>query len=80
MSFAHLPEKQAQRAQELYESLRAAAEADLKAIAELLATKPDNQLFGATEFELRDLVHRLGAKALQTAASQRKKGGMSGPA
>ena len=80
MSFEHLPEKQARQAQELYESLRAAADADLKAIAELLATKPDNQLFGATEFELRDMVHRLGAKALQTAATQRKKGGMSGPA
>ncbi len=80
MSFQHLPEKQAQQARELYESLRDAADADLKAIAELLATKPDNQLFGATEFELRDLVHRLGAKALQTAATQRKKGGMSGPA
>ena len=76
MSFTHLPEEQARQARELYESLRAASDADLKAIAELLATKPDNQLFGATEFQLRDMVHRLGAKALQTAASQRKKGGM----
>jgi hypothetical protein len=35
---------------------------------------------GATEFQLRDLVHRLGAKALQTAAQQRKKGGTKVPA
>jgi len=76
MSFEHLPQDQALRAEELYASLRAASDSDLKAIAELLATKPDNQLFGATEFELRDLVHRFGAKALQTAATQRKKGGM----
>lgn len=76
MSFEHLPEAQAHRARELYGTLRAASDADLKAIAELLATKPDNQLFGATEFELRDLVHRVGAKALQAAAQQRKKGGM----
>lgn len=76
MAFDHLPEEQARRAQELYESLRAASDADLMAIAELLATKPDSQLFGATEFELRDRVHRLGANALQTAALQRKKGGM----
>lgn len=75
MSFEHLPEEQARRAQELYESLRADADADLKAIAELLATKPDDQLFGATEFQLRDMVHRVGAKALQAAAVQRKKGG-----
>jgi len=76
MSFEHLPENQAERAEELYQSLRNAADTDLKAIAELLASKPDNQLFGNTEFELRDLVHRLGAKALQTAAQQRKKGGI----
>ena len=80
MSFAHLPEEQARRAQQLFDSLVASAEHDLRAIAELLATKPDHQLFGATEFQLRDLVHRLGAKALQTAAQQRKKGGTQAPA
>jgi hypothetical protein len=80
MSFAHLPEEPARRAQQLFDSLTASAEHDLRAIAELLATKPDDRLFGATEFQLRDLVHRLGAKALQTAADQRKKGGTAVPA
>jgi hypothetical protein len=80
MSFAHLPEDQARRAEQLYESLKAATEHDLKAIAELLATRPDDQLFGQTEFDLRKLVHRLGAEALQTAAQQRKKGGIKAPA
>jgi hypothetical protein len=80
MSFAHLPEEQARRAQQLFDSLQAAAQSDLRTIAELLATKPDHQLFGATEFELREMVHRLGAKALQAAAEQRKKGGTSAPA
>ena len=79
MSFAHLPEDQARRAAQLYESLKAATEHDLKAIAELLATRPDDQLFGQTEFDLRQLVHRLGAEALQTAAQQRKKGGIKVP-
>jgi hypothetical protein len=68
MSFAHLPEDQAQR-----------AEHDLKAIAELLATRSDDQLFGQTEFDLRRLVHRLGGEALQTAAEQRKKEGTKVP-
>jgi hypothetical protein len=76
MSFAHLPEEQARRAEALYESLRAASDSDLRAMAELLATKPDSQLFGETEFQLRGMVHRFGARALQTAAQQRKKGGM----
>ena len=80
MSFAHLPEEQARRAQQLFESLKAAAEHDLRAIAESLATKPDDQLFGRTEFELRDRVLRLGAQALQAAAQQRKKGGTQDPA
>lgn len=75
MSFDHLPEKQARMAEELYESLRAATDKDLRAIAELLASKPDNKLFGETEFQLRDIVHRVGAEALETAARQRKKGG-----
>ena len=80
MSFAHLPEEQARRAEQLYESLKSATEHDLKAIAELLATRPDDQLFGQTEFDLRQIVHRLGAEALQTAAEQRKKGGTTVPA
>lgn len=75
MSFDHLPEDQAGRARELYDSIRAAVDADLRGVAELLASKPDSQLFGETEFQLRDLVHRIGAKALQTAAEGRKKGG-----
>lgn len=75
MSFDHLPEEQARMAEELYESLRVAADKDLRAIAELLATKPDAKLFGETEFQLRDIVHRVGAEALATAARQRKKGG-----
>jgi hypothetical protein len=80
MSFAHLPEDQARRAQQLFDSLMAAAEHDLRAIAETLATKSDGQLFGATEFQVRELVHRLGAKARQAAAQQRKKGGTRDPA
>jgi len=80
MSFAHLPEDQARRAQELFDSLMAVAEHDLRAVAESLATKPDDQLFGRTEFELRDRVLRLGAQALQAAAQQRKKGGTQDPA
>jgi CHAD domain-containing protein len=80
MSFTHLPEEQARRAEQLFESLKASAEHDLRAMAELLASKSDEQLFGSTEFQLRDLVHRLGAGALQTAVEQRKKGGTEVPA
>ena len=50
MSFTHLPEEQARRAEQLLESLKASTEHDLHAIAELLASQPDDQLFGRTEF------------------------------
>jgi hypothetical protein len=38
MAFAHLPDEQARRADQLFESLKASTEHDLRAIAELLAT------------------------------------------
>jgi hypothetical protein len=67
------PAQQAE-AQRIYDALRQAADQDLRAVAELLACKPDAQLLGATEFEVRDAVHRIGAKALQAALDGRKKG------
>ena len=53
---------------------------DLRGLAELLASKPDRQLLGQTEFEVRDRVHKIGAKAIETALDERKKGGTKGPA
>jgi len=53
---------------------------DLRELAELLATKDDTNTFGATEFTIRDIVLRVGAKAIQTALEERKKGGTTGPA
>jgi hypothetical protein len=48
---------------------------DVRSLAELLASKPDHQILGQTEFEVRDLVHKIGAKAIETALNERKKGG-----
>jgi len=49
-------------------------------LARLLAAKPDAELLGTTEFEVRDRVHELGAVALETALQERKKGGTTGRA
>lgn len=49
-------------------------------LARLLAAKPDAELLGQTEFEVRDRVHELGAVALETALQERKKGGTTGRA
>jgi hypothetical protein len=54
------------------------AHEEVVAIAEHLASKPDNKLLGKTEFEVRDRVHKIGAKAVETALNERKKGGTKG--
>ena len=71
---------QAELSERIYQSLRQAADADLRGLADLLASKPDRQLLGQTEFEVRDRVHQIGAKAFETALDERKKGGIKGPA
>ena len=73
------PEQQAE-ADRLYEHLRKTTDADLRARAELLASKGDGELLGKTEFEVRDRVHRIGAKAFETALDERKKGATRAPA
>jgi hypothetical protein len=79
MSSSPLTAEQTESAERIYQSLRQAVESDLRSLAELLASKPDRQLLGQTEFEVRDRVHTIGAKAIETALKERKKGGTRGP-
>jgi hypothetical protein len=72
--------EQEAEAQRIYQVLTQASQNDLMAMARLLASKPDRQLFGQTEFQIRDLCHQLGAKAIEAALEERKKGGTKGPA
>ncbi len=76
MSFEHLPPEQAAHAAQIRPALQQALDTELDRRAELLATKPDSQLFGQTEFDVREHVHALGAKAVETAANLRKKDSM----
>jgi pyruvate/2-oxoglutarate dehydrogenase complex dihydrolipoamide dehydrogenase (E3) component len=73
------PEQQAE-AQRIAEILMETARREVQDIAELLVSKPDHQILGKTEFEVRDRVHKIGAKALETALNERKKGATKGPA
>ena len=79
MSRLPLTPEQASRSDRIYHALRQAADADLRALADRLASEPDDQLLGHTEFEVRDLVHKLGATALQTALVERKGGATGAP-
>jgi hypothetical protein len=65
------PEREAE-AQQLLQALRQAADEDLLAIARALVATDEHTLFGQTEFDIRDLVHKIGAKAYQAHLGQKK--------
>ena len=73
-----LTAEQQVEADRIHAAMLEAAAGDLRELAELLATKDDTNTFGATEFAVRDIVHKIGAKAIQTALAGRKKGGTTG--
>jgi hypothetical protein len=56
------------------------AQREATRFGELIATSPDSQLLGKTEFALRDLLHEVGAAFLAAALDERKKGGIAGRA
>lgn len=63
--------------QRIYDRLEDCFEQERRRVARLLADKDDSNLFGQTEFDLRDRVHALGARALEVVAQERqKKGGL----
>src|SRR3954453_15854514 len=75
-----LTPEQRDEADRIKRRLLAAVEDEVQGIAELLASKPDGQLLGAAEFQVRDRVHRIGARTIEAALDERKRGGTGGPA
>ena len=73
------PEQEAE-AQRVAELITQKIKDEALQMARLLVAKPDAELFGKTEFELRDRVHQIGAHALQTALAERKKRATTAPA
>jgi hypothetical protein len=81
MSTLQTPDSQQDRLEEeIFQALRAGTEADLRSLAKLLASTPEERLFGRTEFLVRDRALRIGAQALTAALAARKKGGTRAPA
>ena len=74
-----LSEEQQAEARRIHERLGPIYEEELLRMACFLASKGDRELFGKTEYELRDRLHGLGAQTLEAAADERqKKGGIRG--
>jgi parvulin-like peptidyl-prolyl isomerase len=67
-----LSSEQEAEAQALALRLRELAADELLQMARLLVSKPDREIFGDTEFQLRDIVLRVGAKALEERLRQKK--------
>jgi F420-0:gamma-glutamyl ligase len=72
MSSTPLTAEQEQQAQALATRIRQAVDGDILQLARLLVCKPEHEIFGQTEFEVRDIVHHLGATAMQTHLAQKK--------
>jgi hypothetical protein len=68
------PEQEAE-AQRLAEIFLQKAREETLAMARIMVSKPDRQLLGESEFQVRDSAHRLAAHAIETALNERKKRG-----
>ena len=75
----NLTSEQRDEAARIEQRLLAVIGDEIRGIAELLASKPDRQILGEAEFQVRDRVHRIGAKAIETALDERKKGATKVP-
>ena len=75
-----LSAEQEAEAQRIEDILLAGMKVEAKRIARLLASKEDRELLGQTEFQVRDAVHRIGARGIDAALSERKKRGTKDPA
>jgi hypothetical protein len=70
-----LTEEQTEEAERIRDILAAKSAVVVDYMSRLLASRKDRELFGETEFQIRDAVHRLGAEGLDAALAERKKRG-----
>ena len=64
-------EKEAE-AQVLAQRIRELTEEEFLNVARVLVSKPDREIFGDTEFEVRDILLKAGAKAFEEYLRQKK--------
>ncbi len=70
-----MSEEEFAEVQRVYEINKNAADDELWRMACLTVGKKDHELLGETEFQLRDLVLRIGARTLEAAVNDRRKKG-----
>ena len=72
MTTASLTPEQEREAKQLEAKIRLVIDKEVAALASLLVSKSDKDLFGQTEFQVRDLVLRIGAKAYEELLREKK--------
>jgi hypothetical protein len=71
-TFDLTPDQKA-HALDLAKTVLKALEGDVLQMTRLLASKPDHQVLGQTEFQIRAIVHQIGAKTIQAELDARQK-------
>jgi parvulin-like peptidyl-prolyl isomerase len=69
---ANLSCEQEVEAKILEAKIQKAIQTEIADLARLMASKPDAELFGNTEFQVRDLVLRVGAKVYEERLREKK--------
>ena len=64
--------EQEAEAQRLAEQIQEESRDDILALARLLVSKRESEIFGETEFQARDVVHRVAAKAFEVHLREKK--------
>ena len=59
-------------AQQLAQQIQEETREDILALARLLVSKREAEIFGETEFQARDVAHRLAAKAFEVHLAKKK--------
>ena len=72
MPFTPLSPEQQADAQALAQAIRAAAADEFDELARTLVSTEDQHLFGANEFKVRELAHKIAAKAFEQRLAQKK--------
>ena len=72
MTPSTLTVEQEAEAQRLALRIQETTREDILELARLLVSKREAEIFGETEFQARDVVHRLGAKAFEVHLAQKK--------
>lgn len=72
MSLTPLTPEQEAEVEALTDKIQQTNRPLVQKLARLLLSKKDSELFGQTEFEVRDLVHLIGAQAYETTLGEKK--------